>query len=152
MEKERETLKTKQEMPFLGGKQCFSIENKERKGTPKKTNKQKTDKKNKYELFSYQSNFSSFWVGVQNFPVFDNLAQKAHTLKHYKNRGFSKLSWKKHMCHETAIFGPKNQKSEIPVNVFFACFLLFQQQKTKNCWNPYFFSVVANLNKENFQI
>ena len=27
MEKERETLKSKQEMPFLGGKQCFSIEN-----------------------------------------------------------------------------------------------------------------------------
>ena len=36
MEKERETLTNKQKMPFLGGKQCFSIKNKERKGTKQK--------------------------------------------------------------------------------------------------------------------
>ena len=36
------------------------------------------------------------------------------------------------MRHETAIFGPKNQNPEIPVIIFFACFLLFQQQKTPN--------------------
>ena len=36
MEKERETMKNKQKMLFLGGKQCFSIKNKERKRTPKK--------------------------------------------------------------------------------------------------------------------
>ena len=48
MEKERETLKNKQKMPFLGEKQCFAIKNKERKGTHKKQktkkNKQKTNK------------------------------------------------------------------------------------------------------------
>ena len=41
MEKERETMKNKQKMPFRGGKQCFSIRNKERKGTKKKPKQQK---------------------------------------------------------------------------------------------------------------
>ena len=47
-EKERETLKINQKMPFLGGKTVFSIKNKERKGSKKKENKKnKTNKKNK---------------------------------------------------------------------------------------------------------
>ena len=49
MEKERETLKNKQKMPFLGGKQCLSIKNKERKGSKQKQKKQ--TKKNKYGGF-----------------------------------------------------------------------------------------------------
>ena len=41
MEKERETVKNKQKMPFLGGKTVFFYENKERKGSKKKkTNKE----------------------------------------------------------------------------------------------------------------
>ena len=67
-------------MPFLGGKQGFSIKNKERKGTKKtkKKNKQKKPKKKKknkerkkYSKMSFSvisENFLLFWVGVQNFP------------------------------------------------------------------------------------
>ena len=51
-----------------------------------------------------------------------------------KNRGFGKLFFeKKHMRHETAIFVPKNPNPEIPVIIFFAYFLLFQQQNTNIC-------------------
>ena len=49
MEKERETLKHKQKILFLGGKQCFSINNKERKGTKKKTKKTKKNQKTNKE-------------------------------------------------------------------------------------------------------
>ena len=62
-ERQRETLKNKQNMPFLGGKQFLL------RRIPKK------------ELFSYQSFFSYFLVGVQNFPFFDHLAQNARTPK-----------------------------------------------------------------------
>ena len=93
-------------MPFLGGKQFFFNENqrKERKKQNKqKTNKEglgpsevalskkkpqkkqnkqkeKTQKKTKNELFSYQTMFS-FFGGCPKLPFFDNLAQKARTQK-----------------------------------------------------------------------
>ena len=58
-------------MPFLGGKQVFSIKSKERKGKKKQKTKRNKNKNNtkirKKELFNYQSNLS-FLVGVQNFP------------------------------------------------------------------------------------
>ena len=80
--------------------------------------------------FSVISQNFLFFGWVSKIPFFDNLAQKTRTLKHYKNRCFSKLFLKKkHMRHETAIFGPKNQSSEIPVIIFLPVFL-FQQQKT----------------------
>ena len=36
------------------------------------------------------------------------------------------------MRHETAIFGPKNQIHKFQLSFLFACFLLYQQQKTPN--------------------
>ena len=57
-------------------------------------------------------NFLLFWVGVQNFLFLTTWPKKRAPKKHYKNRGFSKLIFgKKHMRHETAIFGPKNLNS-----------------------------------------
>ena len=48
MEKERMTLKNKQNMPFLGGKQCFLFFNKERKTKKgKKKNKKQRKETNK---------------------------------------------------------------------------------------------------------
>ena len=79
-------------------------------------------------------NFIFFGVGVQNFPF--GATWRAPP-KQYKNRDFSK-PFKKHMRHETAIFGPKKQNPEIPVIICFAYkkFLLFQQQKTQNLLKP----------------
>ena len=46
----------------------------------------------------------------------------------------------------------KSQIHKFQLSFSFACFLLFQQHKTQtNCWNLYFYSVLANLKKENFQ-
>ena len=78
-------------------------------------------------------------MGVQNLPFFDNLAQKTRTQKHYKNRGFSLFFLEKVMRHETAIFGPKNPNSEIPVIIFFCLFFSFKNKKTqKSAETPIF--------------
>ena len=57
------------------------------------------------------------------------------------------------MRHETAIFGPKKPKFiNFSYHLLLAYFLLFQQQKTpKIAETPVFYSVLANLKKENFQ-
>ena len=59
--------------------------------------------------------------------------------------------WKEVMRHETAIFGQK--KPQI-INSSYHFFLpFFSLSKTKNtiiCWNPYFYSVLANPKKDNF--
>ena len=56
------------------------------------------------------------------------------------------------MRHETATFGQKKHKSRNSSYHDFCIFLLFQQQKTKISWNPHSYSVLANLQKERFQI
>ena len=102
---------------------------------PKKTKKEKKKRKIKKkqkilknELFSYQRKFPSFSGGCPKFPFFDNLAQKARTLKHYKNRGFRPLFfWKADMRHETAIFGPKKPKF---INSSYHFFCLFSSLST----------------------
>ena len=46
----------------------------------------------------------------------------------------------------------KTKIYKFQLSFFLSYFLLFQKQKnTKICWNPYFYSVLANLKKENFQ-
>ena len=56
------------------------------------------------------------------------------------------------MRHETAIFGHKKPKFiHSSYHIFFAFFFSFNNKNTKICWNPYFYSVLANLKKENFQ-
>ena len=55
------------------------------------------------------------------------------------------------MRHETSIFGQKNQIHKFQLSFFLAFFFSFNNKNTKICWNPYFYSVLANLKKENFQ-
>ena len=55
------------------------------------------------------------------------------------------------MRHKTAIFGPKTKIHKFQLSYFFAYFLFFQQQKTQISWNPYSYSVLANLKKRLFK-
>ena len=71
-----------------------------------------------------------FWCGSE-ISLFDNLAKKACTQKHYKNWGFSK-DFLTDARHETALFGPKKPTPEIPV-IIFVVFLSCQQQNTNTC-------------------
>ena len=61
---------------------------KNQKYKKKQKDKKNTNKKYQKKNFSVISQFF-FFGGCPNFPFFDNLAKKARTQKHYKNRGFS---------------------------------------------------------------
>ena len=134
--------------------------NKKKQKTTQKKQKQEKPRKKKKKTQKYQKksfsvisqNFLFFWPGIQKLPFFDTLAQKTRTQKHYKNRGFSLFFFGKKLCVTKRPFlDKKNPNSEIPVIIFFlAFFSLSKTKNTKICWNPYFYSVLANLKKENF--
>ena len=98
----------------------------------KEIKKPKKQKISKNELFSYQSIFLIFLVGVQNFPFLTTWPRKRAPPKHYKNRGFSKPIFEKQMCVTKRPFlDKKNPNSEIPV-IIFCLFFSFNNKKHKN--------------------
>ena len=90
-------------------------------------------------------------MGGQKFLFWQLGPENAHPQNTIKKWFQHSNFWKTVMRHETAIFGQKNPNPEIPVIICFAYFLLFQQQKHKTLLKPLFYSVLANLKKENFQ-
>ena len=87
------------------------------------------------------------------FPLFDSLAQKAHTPQTLQNMGFQQTSfWKTDNRHETAIFGPPKKNPEIQVIIFWALFLLIEQQKHKKMLKPLFYSGFSKHKKRIFNI
>ena len=126
---------------------------KQKQKKTKKTKKKKTKKhKNtKKELFSYQSIFF-FFGGCPKFPFLTTWPKKRAPKKHYKNRGFSKAFFWKQLCVTKRPFlDQKTQNQKFQLSFFFAFSSLSTTKTTKIGWNPYFYSVLANLKKENFQ-
>ena len=119
------------------------------KKTPpkKKTNKNKINKKKEKKEAppkkKQKTPKNSFSVISQIFPFFL-----------VKNRGFRAFFFQKQLCvTRRPFFGPKNPKF---INFSYHFFCLFSslsktKKNTKICWNPYFYSVLADLKKENFQ-
>ena len=73
----------------------------QKKQKKKKKKEKETRKNKKYSKMSFSvisENFLLFWVGVQNFPFLTTWPKKRAPKKHYKNRGFSKLFFGKHIC------------------------------------------------------
>ena len=99
------------------------IKRKEAKKRKQRTKKQRNYRNTKKELFSYQSNFSSFGVGVPNFPFLTTWPKKRAPKNTIKiGVSASPFSWKTFLSHETAIFGQKKPNPEIPVIIFFCLF------------------------------
>ena len=74
---------------------------KKTKKTKKDKKREKTRKNKKYSKMSFSvisEIFLLFWVGVQNFPFLTTWPKKRAPKKHYKNRGFSKPFFGKHIC------------------------------------------------------
>ena len=124
---------------------------KNKKKKPKKERKRKKHKNTKKELFSYQSKFSFFLGGCPKVACFDNLAQKTRTQKHYKNRGFSLFFFGKGLCVTKRPFLDQKPKFRNSNYHFLCLFSLSKTKNTKICWNPNFYSVLANLKKRIFQ-
>ena len=126
--------------------------NKTKKNKKGQKREKKTRKNKKYSKMSFSvisENFPLFWVGVQNFPFLTTWPKKRAPKKHYKNRGFSQLFFGKHICVTKRPFlDQKNLHSQIPIIIFFCLFSsLSTTENTKKCWNPYFYSVLANQKK-----
>ena len=70
---------------------------KQKKQTKKKNQKVQKHKNTKKRAFQLSVKIS-FLGGIPKIALFDNLAQKARTPKHYKNRGFSTPIFEKQLC------------------------------------------------------
>ena len=144
-EKQSETLKHKQKMPFLKGETRFFYSeakkeetkkiktNKKTKQTPKKTKKKNTkkrEKKNtkipKNELFNYQSIFSKNFVGVQKFPFLTTWPKKCARINTIKIEVSAKHFLKNRCASRNGHFWTKNTTFR---KFQFCFFLLLQQQK-----------------------
>ena len=132
---------------------------------PKKTKTQKKQKNKKQEkkkppknqqkyqkiAFQLSVKFFHFSWSLFKFSLFWHLAPKSAHPKNTIKIGVSGPFFEKQMCVTKRPFlDQKNQNSWISVH-FFAYFFSFNNTKPPNCWNPYFYSVLANLKKENFQ-
>ena len=133
-------------------------ETKRHKKKTKKTNKKKpkketkTKKTQKYQKksFSVISQNFLFFGGVQKLPFLTTWPRKRAPPKHYKNRGFSTPIFEKQLCVTKRPFlDKKNQIHKFQLSFFFLPFSSLSTTKnTKICWNPYFYSVLANLKRE----
>ena len=99
--------------------------------------------------FSVISQKFLFWWVSKISLFFDNLAQKTRTPK---TLGVSAHQFLKngYASRNGHFWTKKTQIQKFQLS-FFTYFLLFQQQKHKKCWNPYFYSVLTNPKKEDFQ-
>ena len=123
--------------------------NKKPKKRKTKTEKVKNTKIPKKELFSYQPKFSFFWQGIQKLPFLTpwprNRAPK-NTIK----IGVSAPFFGTKLCVTKRPFLDKKTQIQKFQLSFFSCLFPFKKNTTI-CWNPYFYSVLANLKKRIFQ-
>ena len=104
--------------------------------------------------FSVISENFLFFGWVSKISLFWQLGPKsAHPKNTMKIRVSGPFFLKSRCASRNGHFWTKKSKiHKFQLSFFFASFLLFQQQKTqKIAETPYFYSVLANLKKENFQ-
>ena len=124
--------------------------------TENKTKNKKTKEKNKkhkknQKNFSVISQIFPFLVGVQNFPFLTTWPTKRapqNTIKiGVSATHFVESSSESRNSHSWT----KNQIQKFQSS-FFCLFLVLQQQKHKNSWNPYFYSVLADQKNSKFKL
>ena len=113
-----------------------------------KTTKNKNTKKKTFQLSVIFSFLECFQISPFLTPWPKERASK-NTMKTWVSASFF---WKADVRHETAIFGPKKPEFTNSSYHFFGGFSFLSTIKnTKFSWNPYFYSVLANLKKDKFQ-
>ena len=128
---------------------------KQTKKKQKKRKKKKTQKKTAQlpkNNFSVISQLFPFLGGFSKFPFFTPWPKKPEPKKHYKNRCFRPFFLKSCCASRNGHFWTKKPKMyKFQLSFFLPIFFSFKDKNTKICWNPYFYSVFANLEKGNFQ-
>ena len=136
--------------PHLTLKPSKKQENKKNKKKRSKKKKQAKIPKNSFSVIS--QNFPFFLLAFQNLPFLTPWPKKRAPKKHYKNRGFRHFFLKSRCASRNGHFWNKKPKFiNSSYHLFLPIFFSFNNKKPQNCWNPYFYSVLANLKKENFQ-
>ena len=121
-----------------------------KKNTKKKQSKQKKQKnkkkeappkkQQKYQKIAFQLSVKFFHFSWWLFKIsfLTPWPKKRAPKKHYKNRGFQALFFEKQMCVTKRPFLDQKKTKFInsSYHFFFACFLLFQQQKTRKLLKP----------------
>ena len=154
-EKQRETLKNKQKMPFSREKNRFfrweTEKGKEKR--KKKTQKQKQKKQREKRAFQLSVKFFfCFWWASKISLFLTAWPKKRAPKKHYKTRGFSKAFFEKQICVTKWPYLDKNSQIQ-KFQLSFLLPILFSFNKNINIsWNPYFYSVLANLKKRIFKV
>ena len=138
--------------------------NKRKKKTPLPPKKQKrkkdkktwkTKKNTKNEHFSYQTKFLFSW-GVQKSPfsqIGQNSARPQNTIK-IGGGGFQQRIFEKSRCIPKRPLWtktPKLKSRNSSYQYFFPFSSLSTTKNTRNCWNPYFYSALANTKKRTFK-
>ena len=131
------------------------------KPSKKKTQKQKKKQKkrshqkkakipkNSFSIISQI--FPFFLVAFQIFPFFTPCPKK-RAPKNTIKIGFQALFFESRCASRNGHFWTKKTKIHKFQLSFFCLFSSLSTTKNpNNCWNPYFYSVLANLTKENFQ-
>ena len=141
--------------PKKQNKQNKKKQNKKQQKKTKKNKSQerKSKKTQKYpkKSFSVISKIFLFWQGIQKLPFLTPWPRK-RAPKNTIKIGVSAYFFGKKLCVTKRPFlDKKKPNSEIPVIIFSCLFSLSKTKNTKICWNPYFYSVLANLKKRIFQ-
>ena len=132
-----------------------SKKNQKQKNTKKKKKERKSKKTQKYQKRAFQLSvkiFFFFWWVSKNC-LFHNLAQKLpqNTIK----IGVSAYFFENKLCVTKRPFLDKKKPKFINFSYHFFLWPFLSLSTTNNakiCWNLYYYSVLANLKKENFQI
>ena len=85
---------------------------------------------------------------MSRISLFDTWPKKRAPIKHFKNRGFSKVFFNTDVRHEPAIFGPKTQNQKFQLSLFFAFSSLSTTQTQTCAKTPIFIVFLANLKRE----
>ena len=114
----------------------------------KKTKKEKKEKHKKYKKKAFQLSVN-FLVGVENYHFWQLGPKRAHP-KNTIKIGVSARFFEMQLCVTKQPFlDQKNPKPEIPVIILYLPFSSLSTTKTtKIGWNPYFYSALANQQKE----
>ena len=122
----------------------------------KKTRKKKPPpkKQQKYQKIAFQLsvNYFFFWVAFQIFPFLTPWPKKRSPPKHYKIGVSGPFFGKADVCVTKRPFLDKKPKFiNFSYHFFLHIFFSFNNKNPKFAETPSFYSVLANLKKENFQ-
>ena len=142
--------------PHLTLKPSKKKKTKKQKKNKKKKKSKQNKKTKKYQKMSFSvisQKFLIFWWVSKNSLFWQLGPENAHPQNTIKIGVSAHQFLKNSYASRNGHFWTKKPKSRnSSYHFFLPIFFSFNNKKHKNCWNPYFYSVLANLKKRIFKI